>query len=228
MEKNETIVTLQSVPLFRSLSAQELERISAITIKRAFPKKSMIFMEGSEKEAVFFIQDGIVKAYKTDENGHEQIVSLLKTGDMFPHTGLFNKDCYPATAETMVDTVVLAIPVQQFEQILLQNPSIAIKVLGVLGEKIRELQGKIQELSGQDVNQRVLSFLLKLAEQYGEHQNGRIQIDVPLTHQEFANAVGTTRETINRLLNHWRKEGIIEIDRNRLLILDIDALKNFR
>lgn len=222
------ISTLQLVPLFRNLSPQELERVADITIQRSYPKKSVVFTEGSRKEAVFFVEEGLIKTIKTDVSGHEQIVSLLKTGDMFPHTGLFNKDPYPATAETIVDTSLLAIPVQQFEQLLLQTPMIAIKVLGELSEKIRELQSKIQALSGQDVNHRAVSFLLKLAEQHGVQQGDHVHIDLPLTHQEFASAVGTTRETINRLLNHLRKSGLIENDRNRMTILDMRQLEQFK
>jgi CRP/FNR family transcriptional regulator len=228
MAMTETIQILKSVPLFRNLVPEELARIADIVIQRIFSKKSVIFIEGSDKEAVFFIRSGLVKTYKTDENGHEQIVSFLKEGDMFPHIGLFNKNPYPATAETIVDTVLLAIPVHQFEHLLMDTPSIAVKTLGVLGDKIRELQEKIQEMSGQDVNQRAVSLLVKLAEQHGVNKNGHIHIEVPLTHQEFASTVGTSRETINRLLNHLRKEQIIDVERSRVIVLDLDALIQFK
>src|SRR5690554_2452008 len=94
-----TTAFLQQAPLFHDLNMQEMERVEEITISRFVSRKSIIFSEGSEKEAVFFIQEGLVKTYKTDENGHEQIVSFLKAGDMFPHTGFFNQNPYPASAE---------------------------------------------------------------------------------------------------------------------------------
>jgi len=162
-------------------------------------------MEGSEKEVVYFIRSGLVKTYKTDENGHEQIVSFLKAGDMFPHTGFFNQNPYPATAESIIETELLAIPVGLFEQPILSTPSIAIKMMQVMGDKIRELQEKIQVLTGQDVKQRLLSFLLQLSEHHGVVKGNKMTLNLPMTHQEIANAVGTTRETINRpksLPNH--------------------------
>lgn len=226
MSSTETIQALKQVPLFRNLSGEELERIAGITIERFYPKKAMVFIEGSQKEAVFFIKDGLVKTLKTDVSGHEQIVAFLKQGEMFPHTGLFNKNPYMASAESIVDTTLIAIPVHQFEQLLLELPMIAIKVLEEYSDKILELQQKIQQLSGQDVNHRALSFLLKLAEQHGITKNGYIQIDLPITHQEFASAVGTSRETINRFLNQLRKEGLIQNERNRILILDMDTLQH--
>ncbi|UFJ41760.1 Crp/Fnr family transcriptional regulator [Brevibacillus humidisoli] len=228
MTKEGTTTFLQQVPIFRDLNRQEIERVEEITISRYASKKSVIFSEGSEKEAVFFIREGLVKTYKTDEDGHEHIVSFLKSGDMFPHTGFFNQDPYPATAETIVDTQLLAIPVRLFERLMLQTPPIAIKLMRVMGDKIRELQEKLQVLSGQDVKHRLLSFLLHLAEQHGEMKDNRITINLPMTHQEFANAVGTTRETINRLLNQLGKEDILKADRSRIVIIDLDALKQQR
>lgn len=228
MKKEKASVFLQQVPLFHDLNIQELERVEEITISRFVSKKSTIFTEGSEKEAIFFIQDGLVKTYKTDENGHEQIVSFLKTGDMFPHTGFFNQNPYPATAEAIVDANLLAIPVRLFERLMMDTPSIAIKMMRVMGDKIRELQEKLQVLSGQDVKHRLLSFLLLLAEQHGNTKANKITINMPMTHQEFANSVGTTRETVNRLLNQLNKEQLLEVDRNRIVILDIEALKEQR
>lgn len=228
MSKERTAVFLQRVPLFHDLTMEELARIEEITISRTIAKKSVIFIEGSEKEAVYFIQDGLVKTYKTDENGHEQIVSFLKTGDMFPHTGFFNQNPYPATAEAIVETLLLAIPVRLFEHLMMNTPSIAVKMMRVMGDKIRELQETLQVLSGQDVKHRALSFLLKLADQHGEIVDNKIMINLPMTNQEIANTVGTTRETINRLLNQLGKEDILEVDRNRIVIINLDALKQQR
>lgn len=216
---------LQQDPLFHDLTESELERVEEIAISRLATKRSTIFNEGSEKEAIYFIQDGLVKTFKTDENGHEQIVSFLKTGDMFPHTGFFNQNPYPATAEAIVSTKLIAIPVRQFERLMMSTPSIAIKMMRVMGDKIRELQEKLQVLSGQDVKHRMLSFLLQLAEQHGVTTEDTITINLPMTHQEFANSIGTTRETINRLLNQMSKDELLQVDRNRIVIIDIEALK---
>lgn len=225
MKDNSEILRL--VPLFRDLTKEELVRIWDISIQRFFRKKSIIFSEGSEKEAVFFIQEGLIKTFKTDENGNEHIMSFLKTGDMFPHTGFFNENPYPATAEAIVDTHILAIPVRSFEQLIIDLPVIAIKVLRVMSGKIKDLQEKLQELTGHDVQDRGLSFLQKLAENYGTVKNGAIHIDVPMTHQEFANVIGTTRETVNRLINQLRKEEILEPHRNGFIIHDYEALKKW-
>lgn len=228
MSKDTITEFLRQVPLFHDLSQQEMDRVLEIANPRFMSKKAIIFHEGSEKEAVYFIQDGLVKTYKTDENGHEQIVAFLKTGDMFPHAGFFNHRPYPATAEAITDTHLVAIPVHTFELLLMHTPSIAVKMMRVMGDKIMELQETIQSLSGQGVRRRVLSFLIRLAEQHGTVSGSRVTIDLPMTHQEIANSVGTTRETINRVLNQLTKENLLIMDRNHIVINDLEAIKEQR
>lgn len=225
MEKD--LETLRQVPLFRDLTEDELLRVFDITIDRSISKKVTVFSEGDEKEAVFFIQEGLIKTTKTDENGHEYIVSFLKKGDMFPHVGFFNNHPYPATAEAIVNSKLLAIPLHAFEQLIMSTPTIAIKVMRVLGGKIIDLQEKLQHMTGQDVQDRGLFFLLNLAENYGVNKNGNIFIDVPMTNQEFANVIGTTRETVNRLMTQLRKEEIIETNRSGFIVKDLEALKTW-
>ena len=214
--------------LFQDLNEEELMQVQEIASSRLLAKKSTIFTEGSPKEAVYFIQEGLVKAYKTDESGHEQIVSFLKIGDMFPHTGLFNASPYPATAESIIETTLIVIPIAKFEGLVMRMPMIAIKMMRVMGDKIKELQEKLQMLSEQDVKHRILSFLLLLAEQHGLSKANIITINLPVTHQEFANCVGTTRESVNRLLNQLSKDRLIEVERNRIIVNDLEALKLLR
>lgn len=219
---------LRNVPLFLDLTEEELLRVHNITIQRSYPKKSIVFTEGSKKEAVFFIQNGLVKTVKTDENGKEHIVSFLKEGDMFPHVGFFNSNPYPANAEAIIDTRLLAIPIHSFELLIMNTPTIAIKVMRVLGSKISDLQEKLQNMTGQDVQDRGLSFLLKLAENYGiKNDDGQVHINLPMTNQEFANAIGSTRETVNRFINQLRKEHLIEMNKSGFVIFDYEALKKW-
>lgn len=223
---NEQANILRGVHLFRDLSDVELDRVWSIAIPRYYHKRSNIFMEGAKKEAVFVVQSGLVKAYKTDSNGKEHILSFMKAGEMFPHTGFFYAQPYPGTAEAVMDTHILAFPIRSFEQLMIDMPTIAIKVMRVMSERIMDLQEKLQKLTGQDVFDRGLAFLLKLAQKYGIEEDRIVHINVPLTHQEIANAIGTTRESVSRFINQMRKERIIETHRNGMMILNMDALKN--
>ncbi len=222
---NQSLPFLRQFPLFRELDDQEFEKLSQITIAHSYQKKANVFMQGEPRQAVFFIRKGIIKVYKIDVNGNEQIVSFLRKGEMFPHTGFFDQTPYPATAEVIEPTDLFVIPIKSFEQLMLETPTIAIKVMRVMGEKIRELQAKLQEFAVYDVNCRIYSFLMRLAREHGTLVGDHIQINLPLTHQEFANMVGTTRETVNRVFSQLKKDQIISMDRKRITILDPQALE---
>lgn len=217
---------LKHVPFFSELTETELEEIRRIAIRRSYRRRDVVFVEGAEKEAVYFIRQGTVKTFKTDENGHEHIVSFLAAGDMFPHAGLFNNHPYPATAEVLTHAELLAIPVQDFERLLVRRPEIAVKVLRVMSAKIEDLQMKLQHITGNDVQDRILAFLLNLAERHGRRTESGIAIRLPMTNQEFASAIGTSRETVNRILSHLRKQDILDVNRNGYLIKDHAALLN--
>ena len=218
---------LRQIPLFRDLTPPELARVDEIAVQRVFRKKAIIFLEGGEKEAVYFILDGWIKTYKTNWEGQEQIVSLLQTGDMFPHTGFFDANPYPATARALTDTHVLAVPIDAFKQLILDMPSVAIRLIDVMGDKIRELQEKLQQMTGHDVNERLVFLLTRLADKYGHADRSAVRIELPVTNQELANLIGTSRETVNRLLNQLKKRRILDTRRSEIVILDIDALKRW-
>jgi CRP/FNR family transcriptional regulator, cyclic AMP receptor protein len=216
---------LKQIPLFIELDEGELTHLAGISITRAYRKNANVFMEGDLRQAVFFIHKGIIKIYKIDSDGNEQIVTFLKEGDMFPHTGFFDSSPYPATATVVESAELFVIPIQSFEQLMLDMPTIAIKVMRVMGEKIREFQAKLQAFVTQDVNRRIISFLVRMADDHGVRGKDEVRIDIPMTHQEFANMVGTTRETVNRVMNNLKKENIIEMNRQGIVIFDYAKLR---
>lgn len=216
---------LQNIPLFNELTREELEHLSRITSRRTYEKHTFVFVEGESREAVFFIQDGTIKTYKVDKDGNEQVMSLLQKGDMFPHIGFFDDSPYPATAEVIQKADLLVMRIDDFDQLLMEKPQIAIKVMKMMGRKILQLQERLQELISSDVFRRVIHMLLRLANEYGEKRNDGVYIGLPMTNRDIANMVGTSRESVNRTLNQLRKENLLEIDRKGILIYDLKALQ---
>ena len=217
---------LKRVPLFSELSHEELSRLSLITSERTVNKKQFVFMEGEKREAVYFIRSGIVKTFKVDESGNEQVINLLQPGEMFPHVGFFDEGPYPATAEAMQETHLLVIRVDDFNELLMEYPRIAIKVMKIMGQKISQLAKRIQEFISQDVQHRIIHTLLRMADK-NLKEDGSATIEMPVTNQDLANMVGTSRETINRIFNQLKKDGIIEANRKRIYIPDVNELRAF-
>jgi CRP/FNR family transcriptional regulator, cyclic AMP receptor protein len=216
-------------PIFRDLTDDELKEIAEIANKKEYARGSTIFIEGGKRTAVYFILSGLVKVYKVSSEGQEQVISFLHSDEMFPHVGFFDDTDYPATATTITDVQLMSIPIEEFDQLLLRNPKISIKVMKVMGKKLLELQQRIQAITSQDVFTRIVGALVRFSWELGKTQtDGKtIKINMPMTNTDLANLIGVTRESVNRALNRLRKEGVIEHNRKEILILDIDRLSGY-
>ncbi|PKR77104.1 Crp/Fnr family transcriptional regulator [Halalkalibacillus sediminis] len=206
--------------IFRDLTDEELVEISDISHQKSIKKHENIFLEGDRREEVFFIQSGLVKIYKLSEEGEEQIISILHSNEMFPHVGFFDDSPYPATAFTLTDTELLSIPIEAFEEWLIRNPKVTIKVMKVIGEKLLQLQERVQTMTTPDVMKRVVGTLCSFIHELGEEDrsDGSIHVRVPITNSEFANLVGVRRETVNRTFSKLKKEGILSYNRQEIVI----------
>lgn len=225
MNKNEIKNVLAKFSLFRDLNDQELEKIVDISISREWKKNSHIFMQDEPLENVYFINEGKVKIYKSDAHGREQIVSILKKGEMFPHVGFFRKGGYPGYSEVLEQASLVVVPISQFEKVLVENPHLSIKVFKVLGEKIVDLQERLEAQILNNTYEQIIKLLIRLGELHGEKQeDGTVLLKADFTNKDLANMIGTTRETVSRTLSKMKKDELIMTDANGNMILDTDVL----
>jgi len=144
---------------------------------------------------------------------------------MFPHVGFFRKGDYPAYAEVLEHSTLIAIPISKFENVLIENPQLSIKVFKVLGEKIVDLQNRLEEQILNNTYEQIIKLLIRLGQKYGKkHSDGRILLKAEFTNKDLANMIGTTRETISRTLTKMKKEELIEVDDKGDMLLDIEIL----
>jgi CRP/FNR family transcriptional regulator, cyclic AMP receptor protein len=227
LNKNEIKKVLSQFSLFRDLDDYELEKIVDISISREWKKNSHVFLQGDPLENVYFINDGKVKIYKSDANGREQIVAILKKGEMFPHVGFFRKGGYPGYSEVLEPASLVVVPISQFEKVLVENPHLSIKVFKVLGEKIVDLQERLESQILNNTYEQIIKLLIRLGELHGEKQeDGTIVLKTDFTNKDLANMIGTTRETVSRTLTKLKKDELITSDSQGNLILDPDVLLN--
>lgn len=219
--------SLSSLPIFHTMDESELSKLERIANVQTYQKKSNIIMEGEESKAVYFIHKGIVKIYKVDTHGNEQIINFLRDGAMFPHSIFFDDDPYSITAEVVEDATLSVLPIRAFEQVVIENPGIMVKVMHILGRKIRDLQTKIQEFSANDVNLRIIAILIRLTSEHGVEQKNGILINLQLTNQEVAYMAGTTRESVNRQLNQLKKNGIISVKSRKMTVHQLSELQAY-
>lgn len=213
MNSNSVKLLLQQFPLFRSLTENEINLIVRLAVTREYKKDSHIFFQGDRLTDVYFIFSGKIKIYRLDAQGNEQIVNILKKGDMFPHQGFFRKDSYPANAQAMEDAVLIYIPIQSFEQFLIRNPEVCIKIFRILGEQIMELHQRLEEKILYNTYDQILLLLLRLTKKHGKKLNEQeFLISTLLTNRDLANMIGSSRETVNRTLSQLKKRNFIRYE----------------
>lgn len=225
LKKEDILRRLTEVPLFKELSIEEMEPIIRISQTRFYKNKMYVFMQDDHLDRVFFIHSGKVKIYKTDFSGKEQIVSVLEPGEMFPHAGFFRQGRYPAHAEIMEDAHLIVIPIEKFEEILILYPELCIKLFKVLGEKIVDLQKRLEEQILHNTYEQIVLLLIRLCKSNGEKMGGFYKISTHFTNRELANMIGTSRETVSRTINHLRKKEYIHQDDDGLYLIDRELLK---
>ncbi|WP_316569829.1 Crp/Fnr family transcriptional regulator [Neobacillus sp. YIM B06451] len=212
--KAETIKKVLSwFPIFRELEDHELDKIAEISLSREFSKGTHVFMQDDPLKNVYFVSNGKIKIYKSDVNGKEQIVSIQKKGDMFPHVGFFRKGAYPAYAEVLEPSTLVVVPIAEFEKVLIDNPELCIKLFRVLGEKIVDLQNRLEEQILNNTNEQIIKLLVRLGKNHGTVQpDGAIFLKAEFTNRDLANMIGTTRETVSRTLTKLKKDNLIKVD----------------
>ncbi|CAM3822011.1 Crp/Fnr family transcriptional regulator [Bacillus paramycoides] len=216
---------LREVFLFKELSEEELQPIVDISSLRTYKSKSFVFMQGAPLDRVFFIHSGKVKIQKTDATGKEQIVAVLQAGEMFPHAGFFRRGVFPAHAEIIETAQLIVTPIADFEKILIQYPELCIKLFKVLGEKIVDLQNRLEEQILHDTYEQIIMLLLRLCKSNGIQVNDTYTLKTQFTNRELANMIGSSRETVSRTISQLKRRKLIDLDENGCYIIDPNALE---
>jgi CRP-like cAMP-binding protein len=225
MKQEDIRKRLSVVPIFKELTTDELEPIVKIAQTRFYKHKMYIFMQDDPLDRVFFIHSGKIKICKTDQSGKEQLISVLEPGEMFPHAGFFRKGNFPAHAEVMEDTNLIVIPIDKFEEILISYPELCIKLFKVLGEKIVDLQGRLEAQVLHNTFEQIILLLIRLCKSNGEIVGERFRLTTQFTNRELANMIGTSRETVSRTINQVKKKNFVAQDENGFYLIDREALQ---
>jgi CRP/FNR family transcriptional regulator len=170
------------------------------------------------------IASGRVRIFKTSVNGREQVLAVNQPGESVAELPVFDGGPYPASAVAIEDTQIAFISQRDFHSYCLEHPAVALKVLSVVGARLRRLVGIIEELSFTTIRQRLVSTLIKLAQEQGVKAGSGIEFQLPSTHQELANQLGTVRELISRNLMRLQAEGLLEVDARRIVVTDMQGL----
>ncbi|MBZ5577826.1 MAG: Crp/Fnr family transcriptional regulator [Acidobacteriia bacterium] len=204
---------LSQIPLFASLSESEVEALAQRAVERRFAGDEMLFWEGEPCAGIFLIIQGSVKIFKTSPGGREMMLALETAPSTVAELPLFDGGPYPASVRAVDPVVSLFLNKSDFQHVCRQYPDVALKVLAVVGRRLRHLVSVVESMTFGSVTQRLARLLLDAAGQAGSEE-----FDLPLTHQELASRLGTVREVVSRNLARFRAEGLIRIQGHQLRI----------
>lgn len=218
-------VLLSKVPIFSKFSEEDIEALITIVKRRSYPKSHVLFQQGDPGEEFLVLTEGSVKVELMNQDGKELTLAILKPFQFLGELALLDDVPRSATVVTMENTDFLVINKRDFARMLDTYPRMCFPILQQLTRRVRVLTDDIASMAFLDSYSRVSRKILSLAEEMGEKQeDGSIFIDQSLTHQQLANLVGTTRETVTKILNEMKEKDLIAIRRHRITILDADEL----
>ncbi|MFC1939232.1 Crp/Fnr family transcriptional regulator [Chloroflexota bacterium] len=208
---------LKGSTIFSSLDDDELDELAKLTIERNFMSTEFIFWDGDAPDRFYIVADGKVKVVKHSSQGREFIIAFFGPGEMFGEVAVFENKPYPASAQAVAKTKVMGIKKEDFLSFLASRPQVALKIINVLGGRLRDAQSRLRDIAGERVEQRLASVLLMLSSRLGS--------TLPFTRQELADMAGTTTETAIRVTSQLKDRGIIRSLRGKVIILDKEKLR---
>ena len=215
---------LARVPIFSDLSDAELKFLSDRAVTRRYASGDLIFNEGDPCAGLYIVETGDVRIFKTSAGGREQVLTIEHAGNSVAELPIFDGGNYPASASATTDSVLLFISRNDFRALCLEHPEVALKVLRMVGLRLRRLVGIIEELSFTTVRHRLAALLLRLAREAGKG-SGRAEFKIEASNQELASQIGTVRELVSRNLSRFQAEGLITMDGKNITIPDLARLE---
>jgi CRP/FNR family transcriptional regulator len=206
-------------PFLRSLADADLETLASAMFQRTYPAGQIVLLEGAASSVLYVVQAGRLKLFKTSARGREQVLRLLRPGDMFNEVAVFDEGPNPASAQVIEACNLFLLRRRDLLRFVAERPGIALAVTRDFAGRLREALALVEDLSFRDVSSRVARILLD------GHEGGHAPGEPRLTQELLAAMAGSRREVVGRALKALGLEGAIRVERGRIHVLDRQALE---
>jgi len=220
-----SIELLRRCPLFAGLNEEDLKQIRTIASLRQIERKEVLFSEGEETKGFYVILSGKVKLFKVSPEGKEQILHIVSAPDAFAEAALFLEGTYPAFAEAMTDCQLLYFPKRNFIQLIEKNPQLSINMIVTLSHFLKRFASLIEELSLKEVSSRIAKYIVDLSIKSSKEGKSPKEVELDLSKTQLALKLGTISETLSRTLAKMKAKRIIDVKKNKIIILNREALE---
>jgi len=220
----DTIEFLSSVPLARGLSKEQLEALAGFTRKKKYRARQLIIAENDKINEFYMIVEGMVKMFKNSVDGREQTLHLFGPGELFGMCATSSDFIFPANAIALEPSILFIFPVDGIEILGRQDPTILFNIISVMSCMLKDSMSMVETLSLMRIPQRVASFLLLSTPEKACSKGDNVELAV--NQKEMAKILGTTPETLSRILKKMMVEHIIEVKGRRIKVLDCESLED--
>ncbi len=217
---------LKHIRLFEGISSSEMQEMEKITRMEEVKKRQPLYLSGDPSSNVYLLKKGRVKISNTAANGKEVTFDILEPGEVFGELETLEDVPRSTSAETLDDTLICVIPRKDFDQYLAMHPNVTVKLTKLIGLRLRKIQSRVEDLVFRDVPARLAHLLLELRKTDGVTDKQGIRLRAKLTHQEMANLIGCSRETVSTIIGQFRDQELIQMDGRTITILDEQKLSN--
>jgi CRP/FNR family cyclic AMP-dependent transcriptional regulator len=206
------------------LARADYDTLRAIAAHKQFAKGDTIFRPGGPGRNVYFLANGRVKIFQPSASGREVLLWFCFSGEIFGLAEVARGGGREVSAQACETSDVLAVSQEQFKSFLHERPDAALQCMQVLSSRLRILGNVLVNLVSDDVNTRIAKLILRLSARYGRRIGREIFLTIPLTHQEIADMVGTSRQTVTSVLSALKRQGVLSIDNHRIYIESVELL----
>lgn len=210
--------------LFRHLDAEEIRRIESVSQTRRVRRGETIYLPADAADGVLLVVSGRIKICHLTGEGKQSILVFVEPGEVFGELALIDPTTRNECAEAVEATQLVLIPREDLQRAMMAYPQLSHGITKLIGLRRRRIERRLKNLLFHSNRERLVHLLLELVEQYGRVDEDGIELTIKLSHQEMANIIGSTRETVTVVLGELQKENLIEIARRRVRIINIDEL----
>ena len=215
---------LKQCSLFERLTAQQIQRLESQSRARQFKRGSLIYLPSDQGASVLLLTAGRVEIYHVTGEGKQALLAIIDPGELFGELALFDGGTREEHAEAMEKSTVVLIPGEEIQRLMEEHTEVSLGVTKLMGLRRRRVERRLKSLLFRSNRERVVHLLLELAEKYGQLTPEGVILGIKLSHQELANIIGSTRETVTVVLGDLQAERSVTVRRRQIILTQVNRL----
>jgi len=225
MSSQNNIWYFEDIDLYNILCPHKAPSLKEKHTLRKYSKDAFIYFEDDQSDQIYLIAEGRVKIGSYTEDGREITKAILSAGEIFGELALIGQEKRSDFSQSMDDnTTICPMNIEEMKELMAQNKALNFKIYKLLGLRIKKMERKIESLVFKDSRTRIVEFLRDWAIEKGKKVGFETMMKNYLTHKDIASLTGTSRQTVTTILNELKEKNIINFDRRRILIRDMNLL----